>query len=216
MIRRACVISAFVTVILALLVAPALAVSGANVKLTVVAPRLPVKYPMTVAITGSLTADGLPLAGETVQVGQTSGGVFTPVASATTDATGSYQAWFKPTANATWTALWGDVHGDEVAIPVAPRVSLALSHVQSGRRLTEIFRGAVGPSHAGMSVLVQEATRGAWKTIASGRLDARSHYRIAWKVPFKTATYKLRTILPAHTDHAQGTSATAKVRVVVK
>ena len=216
MIRRACVISAMAAVILAFLATPALAASAADVKLTVVPPPLPVRYPLTVAITGTLTADGVPLAGEDVQVGQTVDGVFTAVASATTDASGSYQAWIKPAANGTWTAFWGDAQGDEVAITVAPHVSLALTHVQSGRRLTEIFRGAVGPRHAGMSVLVQRSVGGVWKTVAAGSLDARSHYRIAWNVPYKTATYKLRTILPEHADHAQGTSATARLRVVIR
>lgn len=216
MIRRMCAISLFVFVVTALLAAPALAASGADVKLTVVPPKLPVVYPLTVAVTGSLTANGRPLAGEAVRVGQTTGGVFSEVVSATTHADGTYEAWVKPTANATWTALWGDVRGDEVAIPVAPRVRLALSHLQSGKELTEVFSGGVAPSHAGSSVLVQKAVGVAWKTVARGRLDAKSHYRIVWNVPFKTATYTLRAVLPAHADNAQGTSIKAKLKVVIR
>ena len=141
---------------------------------------------------------------------------FLPFVSVTTHADGSYEAWVKPTASATWTAFWGDVQGDEIAIPVAPRVSLTLSHLQSGRDLTEIFSGAVGPSHAGASVQVQRAVGAAWKTIARGRLDAKSHYRILWKVPYTTATYTLRAILPEHADHAQGTSMKARLKVVIR
>jgi serine protease len=214
MIRRTCVISTFVFVVCAMLAAPGLAAPG--VKLTVVPPKLPVAYPLNVAITGSLTENGLPLAGETVRVGQTAGGVFTEVVSVTTHADGTYEAWVKPTVNATWTALWGDVPGDQVAIPVAPRVRLALSHLQSGKELTEVFSGGVGPSHAGSSVLVQKAVGAQWKTVARGRLDANSHYRIVWTVPFKTATYTLRAILPEHADNAQGTSIKAKLKVVIR
>lgn len=217
MIRRMCAISTFVFVVCVMLAAPALATPGVGVKLTVVPPKLPVAYPLNVAITGSLTANGLPLAGETVRVGQTAGGVFTEVVSVTTHADGTYEAWVdKLKVNATWTAFWGDVHGDEVAIPVAPRVRLALSHLQSGKQLTEVFSGGVGPSHAGSSVLVQKAVGTAWKTVARGRLDAQSHYRIVWAVPYKTATYTLRAILPAHADNAQGTSVKAKLKVVIR
>jgi len=215
MIRRTCVISAFVVVVTVMLAAPALAASGGGV-LTVVPPRLPVIYPMNVPISGSLTVNGLPLAGETVRVGQTAGGVFTEVVTVTTQTDGTYEAWAKPTVNATWTAFWGDVGGNEVAITVAPRVKLALSHLRSDKKLTEVFSGGVGPSHAGASVLVQKAVGAAWKTIARGRLDAGSHYRIVWTVPFKTATYTLRAILPAHADNAQGTSMKAKLRVVIQ
>ena len=216
MIRRTLVIATLVTVVLAGLSAAALAATGADTRLTVVPPHLPVLYRWNVVITGSLTAGGLPLAGETVQVGTISGGVFTPVVSATTGADGSYLAPVRPTVNATWTAVWGDVHGDEVTVPVAPRVSLALSHLQSGKQLTEIFSGAVVPAHAGVRVQIQKATGGvSWKTVASGRLDSRSRFRITWSVPYKTAKYQLRAILPAHSDHAQGTSTKASLKVVI-
>ena len=109
MIRRTCTISLIVFAVSVLLAAPALAGSGADVKLTVVPPKLPVVYLSNVRITGSLTADGLPLAGEIVQVGRTAGGVFSAVVSVTTHADGTYEAWVKPTDSATWTALWGDV-----------------------------------------------------------------------------------------------------------
>ena len=63
---------------------------------------------------------------------------------------------------------------------------------------------------------MQKAVGTKWRTVASGRLDSRSRYRILWAVPYKTATYKLRTILPAHADHTQGTSTTAKLKVVIR
>jgi hypothetical protein len=216
MMRRRFAITVFVILAVACAAAPALAASGAAVKLTVVPPKLPVAYPLTVAITGSLTANGLPLSGETVQVGRTTGGVFSAVVSVTTHADGSYEAWVKPTASATWTALWGDVRGDEIPIPVAPRVSLALSHLQASRALTEVFSGAVAPKHPGMKVLIQKAVSGTtWKTVTSGRLDSRSRFRITWHVPYRNARYQLRAILPAHADHAQGTSTKAVLKVAI-
>jgi hypothetical protein len=242
MIRRTLVIVATLAVGLTLAATPALAASGragsaharcrsaatdlpraagAGTELTVAAdlpPLTPVKYPKSVDLTGHLTTDGLPPATpQVVQVGQTSGDSFTPVASAKTDASGFYRAAVTPTSNGTWTAVCGDVRGNEVAIEVAPRVTLALSHVQAAARLTEIFSGVVAPKHAGMRVLIQKAVRGGmWQMVASGRLDSRSRYRVTWNVPYKTARYRLRAILPAHPDHAQGTSMKAVLKVVVR
>ena len=217
MVRRTFAIASLVTVALACLATPAFAATGVDTRLTVVPPHLPALYRWNVDITGTLTAGGLPLAGETVQVGTLSGGVFTAVVSAKTGADGSYSAPIRPTVTATWTAVWGDVQGDDVAVPVAPRVSLALSHLQSGTRLTEIFTGAVAPGQSGLRVLVQKATgTAAWQTVASGRLDDRSHYRIAWRLAYTTATYKVRVVLPAYADYAQGTSQKATVQVKVR
>ena len=63
---------------------------------------------------------------------------------------------------------------------------------------------------------MQKAVGTAWKTMARGRLDAKSRYRIVWNVPYKTATYMMRAVLPAHADHPQGTSIKAKLKVVIR
>jgi hypothetical protein len=240
MIRRTPVIAAVITVVLALVAMPAFASHGARGArvpsegaapglwhatggggaLTVAAdlpPLTPVKYPRSVDLTGHLTTDGLPPATpQVVQVGQVSGGSFTQVASATTDANGFYRATVKPTSNRTWTAVCGDVRGNDIVIDVAPRVSLVLSHIQAAAKPTEIFSGAVAPKHAGMQVFVQKAAGGGrWHTVASGRLDSRSRFRITWHVPLRSATYNLQAIVPAHADHAQGTSMKAVLTVVV-
>jgi hypothetical protein len=94
-------------------------------------------------------------------------------------------------------------------------VTLALSHTQSGERLTEVLSGAVAPRHAGKRVLVQRSTATGWRTVASGLLDRRSHYRIRWLMPYRSAVHRLRVLLPAHGDHADGVSPTAYVRVRV-
>ena len=65
-------------------------------------------------------------------------------------------------------------------------------------------------------MLIQKAVGSGWRTVASGRLDSRSRYRVVWAVPFKTASYKLRVILPAHADHAEGDSPTASLKVVIR
>ena len=106
--------------------------------------------------------------------------------------------------------------GEEALIRVMPRVTLALSHLKAGTVLTEIFTGGVAPAHDGQRVLIQKAVGSGWRTVASGRLDGSSRYRISWRLPYRTATYKLRAVIPAHADHAQGTSVTGTLKVVVR
>jgi hypothetical protein len=170
-----------------------------------------------VTVCGYLTgADGAPVAGVTVAVGTTAGGRFTPTASARTGADGFYRVRVAPTANATWTATVGARTGDEVVVRVAPKISLTLAHHKAGTRLSEIFTGFVSPDRAGGRVRVEKAVAGGWKTVAAGTLDARSHYRILWRLPQRTAIYTLRVVLPASTDYAEGTSPTATLRVKVR
>ena len=65
-------------------------------------------------------------------------------------------------------------------------------------------------------MVIQKAVGSGWRTVASGRLDSRSRYRVIWALPYKTATYKLRAVVPAHADHAEGASQTATLRVVIR
>ena len=171
-----------------------------------------VRFGKTITVRGSLTAGGAPVAGAAVLVhrlGQTTG------SAAVTDAQGRYQATITPRANASWAASAGEVQSDAVLIQVAPRVTLALSHSRSTSRLIEYFRGSVSPDHAGAAMVVQRSTASGWRKVASGRLDAGSRYRISWVLPQRSATYRLRVVLPAHADHAHGTSQPATLRVVV-
>jgi hypothetical protein len=73
----------------------------------------------------------------------------------------------------------------------------------------------VKPAHQGSRVLVQRRSDGSWRTVAGGSLDGRSHYRVSWPLPLRSATYLFRTLLPAHSDHEAGVSRTARLRVVL-
>ncbi len=116
-------------------------------------------------------------------------------------------------ATATSTGAWfKDSEGN-----ILCRVTLALSHLKpQGTRLREIFSGAVAPAHAGATVRIQKAAGTGWRTVASGKLDGSSRYRVIWSVPFRTASYKLRATLPTHADHAEGDSQTASFKVVIR
>ena len=231
MVRRVFVITVFVVLALACAAVPAVALLGgagatvapasvsaeADTTITFDASATLVKYGGVVIVDGYLTQGGEPLSGSPVTIRATRDGVTRDVGKATTDDEGFYKTTLTPRSNASWDASAAGAVSAQLVIQVAPKVSLALSHLKPrGTRLTEIFRGSVKPAHGGKKVLVQKAVGGSWKTVARGKLDRRSHYRIVWRLPYKTATYKLRTILPAHADHAQGTSTTAKLGVVIR
>ena len=176
-----------------------------------------VAYGKRVLVAGYATqASTLPASAVDVTVRATAGGGPAPAA-VKTASNGYYHTSIAPRANATWTASAAGVTSEGVVIRVQPRVTLALSHRRpQGTRLAEIFSGAVAPSHAGAKILIQKAVGTAWRTVASGRLDSRSHYRVIWAVPFRTASYQLRATLPAHADHAEGDSTTASLKVVIR
>ena len=175
-----------------------------------------VEYGKRVAVAGYVTqADSLPAVGVGVVVAASGSG--SASATAQTEADGYYHASIAPKENATWSATAAGASAEGIVIRVRPHLTLALSHLKpQGTRLTEILSGAVTPRHAGAKVLVQKAVGSAWRTVASGRLDSRSRYHVVWALPFKTASYKVRAVLPAHADHAEGDSQTASLRVVIR
>ncbi len=176
---------------------------------------LAVLWGKRVAIEGYVTQDALPVAGAAVTLATATSAAGSPPAPVQTQTDGYYKTTLAPKASATWTATAGAATSAGVRIEVQPVVTMTLSHTPSAR-LSETFTGSVSPNHKGQKVLVQkQVTKTTWKTVATGRLDSRSRYRITWYLPFRSATYKLRTIIPAHADHAQGTSRTGTFKVVI-
>jgi hypothetical protein len=177
-----------------------------------------VTYGKSVTVGGYLQLGGsLPGRDATVQVRRVVRGGTAPGGSDTTDSHGYYEVTLKPKASAVWTAVAGDVASERQQILVAPRVTLTLSHLKpSGTRLIEILSGSVAPRHAGTRVLIQKAVGSRWRTVASGKLDKRSRYRVAWRLSYRSATYRVRAVVPGHSDHAEGVSPVGKLRVLVR
>lgn len=217
MVRRALVIVLFTALVLGgaahgpVRDAHAAARLGTTDQLTILPDLRTVRFGKAVTVRGLLTRGGAPVGGAPVLVhrlGTTTG------TAVVTDAQGRYTAAVRPRSNARWVASSGDLESKATLIRVAPKVTLSLSHRKKAKRLVEYFRGSVAPRHAGSSMKVQRWTRSGWRAVASGRLDARSRYTIAWVLPRGSATYRLRVILPAHEDHARGTSLPVTLQVV--
>lgn len=179
-------------------------------------PRIDlVRYGRTILVAGYVTGDqGSPAARTDVAVGRTDAS--SPAAEASSASDGLYKAWITPKTNGTWTARTSTTTSAAVLIRVMPRITMTLSHVKAGTRLTEIFSGAVAPRHPGQRLLIKKRTPLGWRVVASGRLDSRSRFHIRWLMPYRTATYRVRAVLPAHADHAEGFTPTARIRVVIR
>lgn len=175
-----------------------------------------VKYGRSVGISGYLTTNAEPLAATSVTLRGKRGSVSVKGLTATTDATGLYKTTLTPRSNLTWSATGGGTTSDAITIGVVPRLTMSLSHSTSGGRMYEHFTGKVAPAHRGARVRAQYETAGGWVTVAAGTIDSRSRFHITWRLPNRTKTYHVRVILPAHSDHLQGASPTATLRVVFK
>jgi hypothetical protein len=182
-----------------------------------------VVYGDEAGVAGYLTAAGVPLAGSRVEIRWANArGLSMTAATATTDGEGFYQATIAPKASGgAWTATAIGPTGEPVlsdaftGLTVAPAVSIALANRRTGRSYVEIFSGSVKPAFPGRRVLVQRLTGGSWHTLATGSLDGRSHYRVSWPLPLRSATYLFRTLFPAPAGYEAGVSRTARLRVVV-
>ncbi len=190
-------------------------ISQAERSLTLRPRALLVQYGKSVVLAGYDTAMGGVPVGESVAVGTVKGGTFTRVATTISNGTGYYQKTVRPKRNAYWMTSAGSDSGP-VLIRVSPAVTMALSHKISGRRLTEIFSGSVKPAHRGARINIQRKVSGSWRTVAKGRLDSRSRYRVSWRLPYRTATYKLRTLVKADSSFADGASTTATLKVKIR
>jgi hypothetical protein len=180
-----------------------------------------VAYGHVAAVSGYLSNNGAPVSGKNVELSIPDGHGGHQTVTAKTGADGYFAARVAPKINCVVSALAHDAGGADVSavsarVSVRPLVTLTLNHVRSGTRYVEMLRGSVRPGHAGRQVLLQCKTGGTWRTLCSSRLDAASHYGIRWLVPQRTANYLLRVILPAHSDHAAGTSPAARLRVVFR
>jgi hypothetical protein len=175
-----------------------------------------VLYGTSVTVGGYYADGATPVGGAEVQVSGVAAGGTAAGAAAVTSAQGYYEVSLTPETNARWRAVAGAAASEEHLIRVMPKVSLSLSHLRpSGTRLVEVFTGSVAPRHTGTWVRVQRAVGSTWRTVASGKLDERSRYRITWRLPDRTATYKVRAVVPEHADHTEGASLVGTLRVVV-
>lgn len=141
----------------------------------------------------------------------TDAATFVPVDTAATAGNGDFSFTRRPSKSTVYRATAATTPpatSGEVTIAVAPRVGLRVgdSTPRKGQRVR--FRGTVRPQHDGRRVSIQRKRRdGTWAVVARPRLrDAGSAYsRYSKRLRIRrSGTY--RTVIAAHTDHAEGVS----------
>jgi hypothetical protein len=111
----------------------------------------------------------------------------------------------------------GPVAAQDVAVrsvSVAPRLtrSVEAARIRLGRNV--VVRGSVTPAQPkGAPVLLQRYVNGAWRTVASGRMNSSTGYGVSWR-PAGTGAYTLRAVRPKTTTHAIGGSPQWRQQVV--
>lgn len=182
---------------------------GAGGKLTLAATPNPVKYGRAVTLSGKLNGANNNGQAVTLQADPFPFGVYTNVASATTNAAGDYQATQKPTVNTRYIAKHGAQTTGFVTVLVRPRVSLRLSDYTPKRGQRVSFSGRVCPKHDGSTLLIQRHFSTGYRTVAKTRLrhvtgSTCSSYKRTLRI-YRDGRF--HTAIAAHADHASGVSA---------
>jgi len=165
-----------------------------------------VTFSTPVALTGKVKGgkQGIPVTLERHVAGQTA---FVPAGTATTDANGDFSFAQRPSASSVYRVTAGTATSPEVAVAVAPLVGLKVSDSTPRKGQRVRFRGTVRPKHNGTRVAIQrKRADGTWVTVRTPLLrngSGFSSYSKRIRIR-RSGTY--RTVIAAHTDHAEGVS----------
>ena len=184
--------------------------------LALAASKTSVTYPGTVTLTATLTSGGAGVANQpvTLQSHPTGSSTWSNGPSATTDANGQAKFTVKPVATTVYQAVYtatttyGGATSSALTLTQHPQVTFALPANEP--ILTKVsVKGAVRPAQTG-TVALEQHLKGAWHTVAHGKLTSAGHYAFTIKLPSKgTYTYRVRRAADAH--QAGNVSPTIKV-----
>ena len=189
---------------------------------------LAVPFGRTATVRGSLeTYAGRPVAGATVAVDAEprTGAGARRVATLRTGGDGAFAYWAPAGASRTLRFVFP---GDELLAPTGARVTLrvpAAATLQSSRRTvrngrTVAFSGRLlaPPPEAGKLVTLQAFYRGAWRTFAVTRADARGRFRQAYRFQATVGrvAYHFRALIEREASYPYETGVTPVVTVLVR
>jgi hypothetical protein len=135
--------------------------------------------------------------------------VLRSVASTTAGAGGAY-SFTRPaqavTTNRNWYVTSGSLRSAALSHEVEAKLTLSasLTRPMIGRAVT--VTGAVGPSHAGERVLLEQQIGQSWTVIARTRLSHASRFRVRHRFR-RAGTVRLQALLPADRLNVQSHSA---------
>jgi hypothetical protein len=178
------------------------------------------RYGASWRLSGVLRDGSSPLASRKVTLfaqkyGTTS---WSTVATVTSTSTGTYAFTVKPSYSTRYRVGYvgsgaiGGAYSPAVGVAVAPTVIMAMSRASVSYGGYVTFSTSVRPGHAGATAVLQRWNGKSWVTVTSRRLSSTSAASARIKPPARGIN-KYRWVLPAHTDHSVGVSATASLRV---
>lgn len=143
------------------------------------------------------------------------GGSFHVLATGMTDASGAYSFVQSPLHNTIYVVrVTTDAtrHTASLFVGVHALVSISAS-VTSGKVGDAVtFTGTVTPSKVGHVVYLQRLDGGVWRTVASGRVGALSHYALAYVLD-SAGSVQFRTVVPGGPANQRGVSSAVTVAV---
>jgi hypothetical protein len=102
------------------------------------------------------------------------------------------------------------------SVSVAPRLTRTVeaSRIRLGRNV--VVRGSVSPAQPkGAPVQLQRYVNGAWRAVASGRMNTTTGYGVSWR-PTGAGAYTLRVVRPKTATNALGGSQQWRQQVVAE
>ena len=185
---------------------------GGSADLTIGAAPNPTVFRSATVISGRLR--GPNHAGATVTLRQDEfpyGSGARDVATARTDANGSYAFTRHPVRNSSYQAVVGTTASAPVIVNVRIRIGLRVSDATPRVGQSVRFRGSACPAHDGRLVAIQRRTAGGtYRTVRRTRLRAASRcsvYTRAFRV-YRDGIYRAVT---DDADHARGLSSTRSI-----
>ncbi|QIM21760.1 hypothetical protein G7075_12540 [Phycicoccus sp. HDW14] len=177
-----------------------------------------VRYPDAVSLRGNAVWQGGALSGRglVVQAQKVGSTTWSQVATVTTSSNGNYAVSLKPAVSTRYrvgyagsgarTGTWSSVR----TVSVAPSVSIRATRTTVPKGASVTVSTVVGPKHASSVVTLQRWTGRSWVSVTTRKLSSSS---AASAVVRPSASTSYRWVLPAHADHATGTSATLRLTV---
>jgi predicted GH43/DUF377 family glycosyl hydrolase len=177
--------------------------------LTLATPTPVVVYGQAATLTGTLTQAGAPMPGQTVAVlGQALGAsAFGALATASTDAAGTYTSTVRPATKTTYKVSYPGAAA-EPTVEVAVKHLVKLRVRRRGTRGT--FTGSVGPRHADRVVVIEKRASGRWVKFKTVKTGGKSTFRTVKRLK-RRAKYQFRARTAADADHLAGVSKVALV-----
>ena len=195
------------------------AAAQAPTRLTISTSRNVLTFGQTVPVHGRLTARGDPVGNERIIVQRRRADAtrWSTLGTRKTDSTGRIALRDDPARNVRYRLRYaGGAYQASTStgtgVGVRTRVTATMTDHTVAKGSTVVMRGAVRPTHAGRSVVLQRRSHGSWSDVKRTTLSGDSRYVV--RLPTgRRGLVKFRVVKVADDDHRRGVSHTRRLTV---